>query len=63
MQMYKQTSSSGINALKLAVFLGEERGLRLWIPVGKRFVFQAFPLLELGLPIVKKSPIGLFFYA
>ncbi len=33
--MYKLTSSNGINALKLAVFLGEKRGFRLRIPLGK----------------------------
>jgi len=32
------------NALKHAILLGEERGLRLRILFGKRFVFQTFPL-------------------
>ena len=44
-QMYKQMSSGGINALKLTVFLGGNE-FPLRSSVGKRFVFQAFPLLE-----------------
>ena len=39
-------SSIGASTLKLPVFLGEKRGFRLRIPVGKRFVFQAFPLSD-----------------
>ncbi len=50
-QMYKQTSSDGINALKLAVFLSGNE-FRLRILFGKRFVSRTLPLLGVALSTV-----------